>query len=222
MSKQAILAQVSFARQLSDTVLRQLAAGAIERHVERGTVITLEGEPARAMYIVATGRVKIVRHSLEGREQIMRIAEQFEHFNTVPLFDQGPCPATTEALVTSDLLELPTLLLRQLASAHSELALALLDEFAGRLRELVRLVETLALHTVNGRLARLLLDQAEDMAQGRPTSPLTQADMAARIGSVREMVGRTLKSFEAGGLIRMERGAISIVDPEGLEQAAAT
>jgi CRP/FNR family cyclic AMP-dependent transcriptional regulator len=102
--------------------------------------------------------------------------------------------------------------------AHPALARALLREFTGRLRHLVDLVDTLALHTVQGRLAGLLLAQAEAAERGEPVLPLTQAEMAAQLGTVREMVGRTLKSFEALGLIRIERGAIQLLDREGLAQ----
>jgi CRP-like cAMP-binding protein len=102
------------------------------------------------------------------------------------------------------------------AEQHPALALALLREFTGRVRHLVNLVDELALHTVQGRLAGLLLAQAEAAERGAAGPPLTQAEMAARLGTVREMVGRTLKTFEALGLIRLERGQISILDREGL------
>jgi hypothetical protein len=71
-----------------------------------------------------------------------------------------------------------------------------------------------------GRLAQLLLQRATDLEQGRPVAPLTQAEMAAPIGTVREMVARTLQSFEAQGLIRLEGGAITILDRAGLATLA--
>ncbi len=197
------LRRVSFARSLGEPVLRALASIAVERRVERGTIITLEGEPAEAMFLVIAGRVKVVRHSVEGREQIMHVVEPGDHFNTVPMFDAGACPATTEALLPTTLLMLERMALLDLIQRYPELATALLREFAGRLRMLVGLVEDLALHTVHGRLARLLLQQAEAAEQGEPAPPMTQAEMAAHLGTVREMVGRTLKSFEAAGLIAL-------------------
>jgi CRP-like cAMP-binding protein len=168
------------------------------------------------MYLVVAGRVKVVRYSAEGREQIMHVVEPGDHFNTVPVFDGGACPATTEALLPTTLLVLERTALLELIHRYPDLATALLREFAGRLRMLVGLVEDLALHTVHGRLARLLLQQAEAAEQGEPAPPMTQAEMAAHLGTVREMVGRTLKSFEAAGLIVLDRGAIRILDREGL------
>ena len=220
MERRSRIQQVSFARQLSALVLDALAASASEQAIERGSIITLEGEPAAAMYVVIEGRVKVVRHSIEGREQILHIVEAYDHFNTVPIFGGGACPATTEALLPTRLLIWPRDPMRQLTQTHPELAMALLGEFANRLRGMVGLIENLALHTVNGRLARLLLNQAAATATANPPTVLTQAEMAAHIGSVREMVGRALKAFEAAGLISIERGAIQIINPAGLAMQA--
>ena len=96
------------------------------------------------------------------------------------------------------------------------LALALLKELTSRLRHLVNLVDDLALHSVQGRLAGMLLEQAAEDKRGMPAAALTQAEMAARLGTVREMVGRALKTFEALGLLRLERGVIVLLDRAGL------
>jgi CRP-like cAMP-binding protein len=138
------------------------------------------------------------------------------HFNTVPIFDGGTCPANAEALTDVSLLALPRDALLGVVEQHPPLALALLREFTGRLRHLVNLVDELALHTVQGRLAGLLLDQAEAAERGVSMAPLTQAEMAARLGTVREMIGRTLKTFEVLGLVRLDRGQITILDRAGL------
>lgn len=212
----SILRQVSFCAELADEAVAALAAIAAPIERPSGTTIQLEGEPAEAMYVVAAGRVKISRISAAGREQVLNLIGPGGHFNTVPMFDGGPCPANAEAVGDVSLLLLPRGPLLQVVDAHPPLARALLREFTGRLRHLVDLVDTLALHTVQGRLAGLLLEQAEAAERGEPVAPLTQADMAARLGTVREMIGRTLKSFEALGLIRLDRGAIALLDRAGL------
>ena len=132
------------------------------------------------------------------------------------MFDGGTCPANAEALADVTLLALPREGLLRVVEQYPPLALALLKEFTGRLRHMVNLVDELALHTVNGRLAGLLLAQAEAAERGAPVVPLTQAEMAAQVGTVREMVGRTLKNFEALGLIRLDRGEITILDRAAL------
>lgn len=214
------LRQVSFCADLPEATLRALVAIAVPLRRPAGTLIQLEGEPAEAMYIVAQGRVKITRLAANGREQVLHVATFGHHFNTVPIFDGGPCPANAEALTDVRLVMLPLTHLRKVVESHPLLALALLKEFTSRLRHLVNLVDELSLHTVQGRLARLLLEQAAAAERGENVPALTQAEMAAQLGTVREMVARTLKSFEVLGLIRMERGAITVLDRAGLAAQA--
>lgn len=222
MDRKAILRRLSFAAQLPEPIIAALAQIAQPHEVERGTLITLEGTPAEAMYVVAEGRVKVVRHSLEGREQILHVVEPVGHLNTVPMFDGGLCPATAEAQLPTTLLVITREHLLELVEREPLLGLALLREFCGRMRMLVGLVEDLALHTVHHRLAKLLLANAEAAARGQQPRALTQAEMASMIGTVREMVGRALKSFEAAELITLERGTITILDYEGLRERAET
>lgn len=209
-TREAMLQRVSFCAGLPAATLAALARIAVPFERAAGSIIHIEGEPAEAMYIVVQGRVKISRLSQQGREQVLNIIGPGDHFNTVPIFDDGPCPANAEALAAVTLLALPRAGLLDVAEQHPALALALLREFTGRLRHLVNLVDELSLHTVQGRLAGLLLAQAEAAERGEVAAPLTQAEMAARLGTVREMVARTLKSFEALGLIGLERGTITI------------
>jgi CRP/FNR family transcriptional regulator, cyclic AMP receptor protein len=214
-----MLKKCGFCAELPEIALADMARVAIlQRHPAR-TVIQLEGEPAEAMYVVGEGQVKINRIAANGREQVMNIISPGSHFNTVPMFDGGPCPANAEALTDVVLLALPRPAIRSLIEQHPALALALLGEFAGRLRHFVNLIDELALHTVQGRLAGLLLAQAESAARGEAGPALTQAEIAARLGTVREMVARTLKGFEVQGMIRLERGTITILDRERLAAA---
>lgn len=214
--KIAQLRQLDFCSGVPEVALAALAA--IARPVERpaGTLLQLEGDPAEVMYVVLAGRVKIVRLSAGGREQVINVISAGGHFNTVPIFDGGNCPANAEALTDVRLLALPRGAMLDVVSAHPALALALLREFTGRLRRMVNLIDELALHTVQGRLAGLLLEQASAAERGERPAALTQAEMAARIGTVREMVGRALKTFEALGLIRLDRGSIAVLDRDGL------
>ena len=175
-------------------------------------VLFLEGDPAPGVYVVSQGRVKISRISPNGREQIMTIVTPGHHFNIVPVFDGGPCPANAEIMMESELLLLPTIALRALVTQHPTLALLLLKECSSHMRSLVNLVDDLALRTVQGRLAKLLVHAATNEHK----TPLTQAEVASQLGTVREMVGRTLRTFEMMGLIKLERGAIQVINQKGL------
>jgi CRP/FNR family cyclic AMP-dependent transcriptional regulator len=207
---------VSFCAGLPDPTIAALVAIAMPLQRPAGAFIQFEGDSADAMYLVARGRVKIARTSRSGREQVLNVIGAGGHFNTVPMFDGGACPANAQAIDDVALLALPRDQLRRVVEAHPALALALLKEFTGRLRHMVDLVDDLALHSVQGRLAGLLLEQAAAAERGEPVAALTQAEMAARLGTVREMIGRALKTFEALGLLRLDRGVIVVLDRDGL------
>jgi CRP/FNR family cyclic AMP-dependent transcriptional regulator len=212
----SFLRTVSFCSELPEPAVAALAAIAAPLQRAAGAFIQFEGDPAAVMYLIVRGHVKIARSSASGREQVLYVLGPGSHFNTVPMFDGGVCPANAQALTDVALLALPRERLQHVVEQHPALALALLKEFTGRLRHLVNLVDDLALHTVQARLAGLLIEQATATERGEPVAPLTQAEMAARLGTVREMVGRALKTFEALGLIRLERGVITLLDREGL------
>lgn len=215
-NSRVLLRKVSFCADLPEAAVAALAAIAASLQYRAGAVIQLEGDPADAMYVVGRGRVKIARVGANGREQVLNVIPAGGHFNTVPIFDGGACPANAEALTDVQLLALPRAGVLDVVAAYPALALALLKELTGRLRHLVHLVDELSLHTVQGRLAGLLLEQAEAAERGAAQPPLTQAEMAARLGTVREMVGRALKTFEVLGLIRLDRGVITLLDRAAL------
>ncbi len=214
--------RISFCRSLSGATLDALSKVAFVRHCPRGTVVTLEGAPAEAMYAVLRGQVKVVRLSSDGHEQILHRIRPGDHFNAVPILDGGPCPATTEATEETDLVVLPAPAMEEVVQAYPDLARALLKEVAGRLRSLVSLVEDLGLHTVPERLARLLL--RETLATGSDVVFQGQSyvELAAQLGTVREVVSRTLKHFAAEGLIATgAHDSIRVIDRAGLERRAA-
>jgi CRP-like cAMP-binding protein len=191
---------------------------AITREYPAGAIIQLEGDPTEATYIVLKGQVKILRSSPSGREQVIHIATPGQNINLVPVLDGGANPATVQALTNCAMLSFPCEPLRELIRREPALAIAMLTDLAARQRRLVGLIDELALHTVQGRLASLLLTRAEASERGIPIPPMTQADMANHLGTVREMISRTLKTFEGLGLIELKQGAIVVKDRKGLEE----
>ena len=134
------------------------------------------------------------------------------------MLDNGPNPATVQAMTNCAMLSLPCEPLRDLIRREPALAVAMLTDLAARQRRMVGLIDELALHTVQGRLASLLLTRAEAAERGIPVPPLTQADMATHLGTVREMISRTLRTFEGLGLIEIKQGAIVVKDRQGLQE----
>jgi CRP/FNR family cyclic AMP-dependent transcriptional regulator len=212
------LRRISLFTDLPQETLARLGRVAIRRTYEADEIIILEGAPCRAAYFVAEGHVRASRISSEGREQVLARLGAGQGFNTVPPFQ--PCGvnhATVRAVdeVTAYAVTKEDFL--RLVSEDARLALALLQDFADRLDHLTDLVEDLSLRTVRGRLARFLLEQAE---AGEVTATWTQTEIAARLGTVREMIGRTLRAFADAGLIQIDRQRIVLLNREGLEAEA--
>ena len=193
--------------------IRQLV---FEKTAERGEVILLEGEPAEALFFVASGAVKVFKTSIEGKEQILSIVHPGESCNDVPIFDDGPNPASAQAMGSVVLYGIPKSELKVILWNHPQVALNIIKVLADQVRQLVSLVEDLSFRHVIGRVAKILLEQAGDGTGSRPR--LTQQEMAAMAGTAREVVGRSLKTLEEEGKIRLERHRIVITDKETLKE----
>ncbi|HEY72822.1 MAG TPA: Crp/Fnr family transcriptional regulator [Thermoflexia bacterium] len=200
---------------LSGETMARVANAAIRHTYALGETVIFEGDPCQAAYFIAEGQVRVYRLSPEGREQVLVRLGPGQAFNTAPPFQRdGVNHATVEALTLVTLFAITCDEFRRLVGECPELALAILYDFADRLDHLTNLVEDLSLRTVRGRLARFLLENADtDTA----TSRWTQGEIAAYLGTVRDMVGRTLRAFADAGLIRMDRQRIVLLDREGLE-----
>ena len=220
------LRRISLFNGLSDSALARVADAAIRRTYTPGEIIIIEGDPCQAAYFVAEGQVRVYRLSPGGREQVLVQLGPGQAFNTVPPFKpHGVNHATVEALMPGTLYAIPCDDLHRLVGECPEMALALLRDFAGRLDHLTNLVEDLSLRTVRGRLARFLLERASTDLSGTAeadvvTQRWTQEEIAVHLGTVRDMVGRTLRAFAAAGLVQMNRQRIMLLDREGLEDAA--
>jgi len=186
-----------------------------EKRGERGEIIQLEGEPVRELYFVASGVIKAFKTSAEGKEQILSIIRPGEAFNDIAVFDSGSSPVSAQAMTPVTLYGIGRSELHSLIQQHPRLSMNITRVLAERTRQLMSLVEDLSFRHVIGRVARVLLENA-----GNGTTPgtrLTQQEMAAMVGSVREVVARSLKALESEGAIKLERHRIRITDKKALE-----
>jgi CRP/FNR family cyclic AMP-dependent transcriptional regulator len=212
------LRRIALFRHLPDDALACIAGVANAHTYGDGETIIFEGDPCEAAYFVAKGQVRAYRLSPNGREQDLAHLGPGQAFNTVPPFQiQGVNHATVEALTPVSVYVIPADELRRLVGEYPDLALALLRDFADRLDHLTGLVEDLALRTVRQRMARFLLRQAGESGEARRW---TQDEIAAHLGTVRDVVGRTLRAFVDAGLVRMDRQRIVLLDRGGLEDEA--
>ena len=189
-----------------------------EKKAERGEILLFEGEPAKTLYFVVAGVVKVFKTSADGKEQILQIIRPGESFNDVPVFSGGENLASAEAMGAVVLNMVKKSDLEVILREYPQVALNVIQVLSERVQQLVSLVEDLSFRHVTGRVAKILLDYAGDRTGEKPR--LTQQEMAAMIGTAREMVGRSLKTLEGEGTIRMERHRIIITNQEALREMA--
>ena len=210
-----LLKAVSYFSNLDDAALKLVAQSAIRRVYDAGQVILLEGEPCAGLYIVESGWLKAVKIGMDGREQVLQTLGPGDVFNAISVFTDAPNQATVTALETSQVWIVRREVLLSMMDEHPALARQVVKDLAGRVMHLVRMVEDLSLRSVEARLARLLLEQAEGEAVQRRRWA-TQAEMAARLGTVPDVVNRALRKLAEAGMIHVERHQIQILDKEGL------
>ena len=200
---------------LGDRELEGIARESVELSYSDGEVIFLEGEPSSGMYAVISGRVRVFKSSAAGREQVLFVARPGVSFNDVPVFDGGPNPASATAVGPCVVFLIPRgSIVAMLAACPA--ALAVTRNLASRMRHLTLMIEGLSLRSVVGRLAKLLLDTTSAETGQAPAPRLTQDEMAAMVGSVRDVIGRALKQLEAAGAIKVQGHRILVVSREKL------
>lgn len=205
---------------LSDPSLDRLEQSLVPVDVPAGKILQLEGEECRGVYWVLSGEVAVFRIAPDGRELTLEQLHSGAVFNLVSAFEQPPITlAAIRAAQDSVCLWLSLADIPQLLADCPDLAHAFLQMLAKHLHHMTDLVEQIGLHSVRGRLAQFLIDIADGK---HPPRHYTQDEMAAQIGTVRDMVGRTLRSFEAAGLIARDRSQILLKDRKGLEAEAHT
>lgn len=212
------LSDSSLFRELDLQVRLTMARRMSAHHYSAGEIIVMTGEPCRVVYLIAKGQVRIQHLSPEGREYVLHTIGSGQSFNLEAAIDGGYTLATASALTDTDVYGIPVDVFRQVLNEHPRVALALLEHLAQRVRRLCYTVENLAFHTVRTRLARCLLSLADGAS---PVARyMSQAELAVHIGTVRDVVGRTLCSFAQEGLVRRERGRVVITDRDGLQREA--
>jgi CRP/FNR family transcriptional regulator len=215
-SKAEFLKTVEYFSPMSPAELEQIGSLFFEKSCLRDEIILLEGEQAEALYLVVSGVVKIFKTSADGKEQILNIIRPGESFNEVPMLDSGLNPASAQAMGRVLLYGLGKDELDYVLRNYPQLASSVIKVMAGRMRHLVSLVEDLSFRQVIGRVARILLENAGEGVG--PSPQLTQRDMAAMAGTVREVVSRSLKTLEEEGAIKMDRHRIIISNKNFLQK----
>jgi CRP/FNR family cyclic AMP-dependent transcriptional regulator len=210
------LATVPLLGQIPAEELQRFAEVTRDKQYPKGSVILFEDDPGDSLYIVREGRVKVVLVGEDGREVILGVLGVGEHFGELSLIDDQPRSAHVIAMEDSLLLVLRRDDFRRRVEATPAVAWALLSELSRRLRRADGKIGGLVLLDVPGRIARLLLDFAEEAGSDTIDKPLTHQTIAQMIGASRETVSRAMREFQDAGWIGVERRRISVTDRTAL------
>ncbi len=199
---------------------------AVPRRYSAGESIFEEGQPCAGLYVVESGQIRIFKSSASGREQVLSIDGPGSSVAELPVFDGGNYPASATAVSDATLLFVSKQDFQALCLEHPQVALKVLRVVGGRLRRLVGIIEELSFTTVHHRLAAYLVRLAKK--EGKKTKegvevvlPDNNQELAAQLGTVRELVSRNLSRLQAEGLVRIDGRHVLIPKPEALEHQLA-
>jgi len=202
---------------LSDAEVESLATRTLIRSYASGELLFSEGAPCVGFYIVFKGRVRIFKVSPSGREQVLALEGPGSSIAELPVFDGGPYPASGVAVEPSELLFIARQDFRALCMEFPEIALKVLEVAGARLRRLVGIIEELSFTTVRHRLISWILRQAKNEGGLSFTLHPSHQELAAQIGTVRELVSRNLARLQAQEFIGIDGHQVTILSREGLE-----
>jgi len=210
MTKREALAAIPMFRELPAGVLDEVLSLCVERTLVRGETLFVEGERSKGLLVIWRGKLKVYKLGEGGREQIIEIEGPGRSVAELPLFDGLPYPASCAAIEGSVVLNLAPSQFNRLVAREPDLARAVISGLARRLRHMVSLIEEISLKAVRERLADLLLEMAGEAETIELT--LTNQEIAARIGTVREIVSRTLSRMAHEGALRLEGRTLILLD----------
>ncbi len=223
---EAVLRKTPLFANLTDTELSALARLVSNRRFERGALLFNEGDPCTGLFLVASGRIRIFKLSPSGREQVLAVEGPGSSFAELPVFDGGNYPASASALEDAEVLFISRKDFQNFCREHPDVALKVIAVVGSRLRRLVGIIEDLSFTTVRHRLIALILRLAQ--ASGTTSKEgvhveltKTHQDLAAELGTVRELVSRNLGRLQAEGFLEVDGRKIIVKDLAGLRREQA-
>ena len=225
-SVEQILRQTPLFTGLSDAEMAALAVHVTRKRFDRGELLFNEGDRCQGLYLVANGKVRIFKLSPSGREQILAVEGPGSSFAELPVFDGGTYPASASALEDAEVLFISRKDFQGFCLQHPEVGLKVIAVVGARLRRLVGIIEELSFTTVRQRLISVLLRLAH--TDGKPSKlgvviemPKSHQDLAAELGTVRELISRNLGRLQAEGYLDLQGRKIVVKDLAGLEREQA-
>ena len=217
LSNLDLIRRVPLFSMLTTSQAESVAEAVTKRRYRRGEIIVERGQKSNALFILLTGRARVVASDARGREVILAVLEPGDYLGEMSLIDNEPHSASVRAEVQTDVLVLGRTEFARCLPENSSLAYAILRGLVARLRAADRQIESLALLDVYGRVARALLDMADESdGQRIIRGKVSRQDLAKHVGASREMVSRVMKDLEERGLVETLE-TVSVVLKEPLE-----
>jgi CRP-like cAMP-binding protein len=202
---------------LSEQEMHALCGRVSKRRFRRGELLFNEGDPCSGLYLVVSGKVRIFKLSPAGREQVLAVEGPGSSFAELPVFDGGKYPASASALEDTETLFISRKDFQSYCREHPDVTLKVLAVVGARLRRLVGIIEDLSFSTVRQRLISALLRASQESGSTtkhgvRVALTKSHQDLAAELGTVRELISRNLSRLQAEGLIEVDGRTIVIKD----------
>jgi CRP/FNR family transcriptional regulator len=210
----------SYFTSLREPILAEIAQGMRLCRFERGEIVFWEADECAGLHMIRTGSVKLFKVSPHGRELVVKVLEEGATFNEVPVFDNGTNPINVAALEDCEIWIIEAGLLQDCLYRYPEMAQSVILNLSHNLRNLLKIVEELSFFQVTNRLARLISQLPSEQLVGDREERLTQDELAARLGTVREVVARALRELERSGAIQVQRRQIRVADEKILREWA--
>ena len=225
MDRRDILGALPVFAGLSERDWEKIGGLFSERHYHKDDYIFLEGEAPEALYIIKNGKVKILRHSTDGKDVVLRVGGPGHLLGTVATFDGAGYPGTAQAIEDCSVLVIARNDCLTLVNRYPVFALAVIADLGVRLRSSAEQIRSLAVERVEQRIARTLLKLGEssgyDAAEGRVIElPLTRQDVADMTGTTVETAIRVMSKFRRNDLIRTRRGKVVLLELDALSDIA--
>lgn len=216
------IAKVPLFEGLPREQLEEMARIVVEQKCKKGQILFSEGSKATGFYVIVSGKLKIYKLSLEGKEQILHIFGEGEFFGEVPVFSGGNYPAHAETLEASQVLFFPRSAFIELVKREPQLSMNMLANLCLRLRRFTHLIEDLSLKEVPGRLAAYLLYLSEHNEESDSFDlDITKGQLASLLGTIPETLSRILGKMSQQGFIHVEGRSIRILNRDAMVSLSA-
>lgn len=222
-----VLQQVPFFAGLPPEAVERINEHFVEKGYQPDEFIFLEGETAARLYVVASGKVKVLQHTLDGQEVLLDVLAPGEHFGSLTALGDDVYPNTAQAQTGVCALSISAGDFRKLLGAYPSIAVKVLDIVGERLRSAQDRVRQLSAYPVEQRIALTLLRLAEKLGEAHDEGlliqmPLRREDLAAMTGTTTETASRTLRRLQQEGVVNTGRQWVAIADRERLQELAQT